>query len=172
MNLAVCRPKNKNDSCLRDKISMITLKEKPRELFNVKAKLREKPSEAELERGRMIRDKRNSDWAAVYGTNSLPESQKSELHHVNQWACQSQVESRRIFEELTTKSRRYQENHALHCMEIEELRRICHEETERARQSRTDELQAQKKGELSTVNQLLSQIGTLQDKVNALSDEK
>ena len=97
MNLAVCRPKNKNDSCLRDKVSMITLKEKPRELFNVKAKLREKPSEAEMERDRMIWDKRKSDWAAMYGINSQLESQLSELHHANQWACQAQMESRRMF---------------------------------------------------------------------------
>ena len=38
----------------------------------------------------------------------------------------------------------YQEDHAKDCSEIEELRRICHEETERARQLRTDELFAQK----------------------------
>ena len=41
MNLAVCRPKTKKDSCLRDKISMITLKTKPEELFEVNAQLRE-----------------------------------------------------------------------------------------------------------------------------------
>ena len=49
-----------------------------------------------------------------------------------------------MFEELTTKSRLYKETHALDCMEIEELWRICHEETERARQLRTGELYAQK----------------------------
>ena len=57
-------------------------------------------------------------------------------------------------------------------MEIEELQRICHEETESARQLRTDELYAQKKEELSTMNQFLFQIRTLQDKENALNDEK
>ena len=55
-------------------------------------------------------------------------------------------------------------------MEIQELRRICCEETERARQLRTDELYAEKKEEPSTVNQLLTQIRTLQDKVNALNE--
>ena len=49
-----------------------------------------------------------------------------------------------MFEQLTTKSRLYQENHALNCMEIEELRRMCHEETEIAQQLRTYELDAQK----------------------------
>ena len=53
-----------------------------------------------------------------------------------------------MFEELTTKSRLYQENHALDCKDIEELRRICREETERVRQLRTDELYAQKKEEV------------------------
>ena len=37
---------------------------------------------------------------------------------------------------------------------------------------RTDELYAQKKEETSTVSQLLSRIRTLQDKVNALNEEK
>ena len=56
-----------------------------------------KLSEAEMERDRMIWDKRNSDWAAMYGINSQLESQKTELHHVHQWACQAQMESRRMF---------------------------------------------------------------------------
>ena len=73
---------------------------------------------------------------------------------------------------MTTKSRRYQENHALDCMGMLELRRIGLEETERARQLRTDELYAQQKEELSTMIQLLSQIRTLQDNVNALNEEK
>ena len=38
------------------------------------------------------------------------------------------------------RSRLYQENHAKDCQEIEELRRICCEETDRARQLRIDEL--------------------------------
>ena len=52
----------------------------------------------------------------------------------NQWVCQGQSESRRIFEELMMKSRLYQENHALNSLLIEELRRICREETVTARQ--------------------------------------
>ena len=51
-------------------------------------------------------------------------------------------------------------------MESEESRRICREETERARQLITDELHAHKKEEPSTMNQLLSQIWTLQDRAN------
>ena len=56
-----------------------------------------KPSEAEMERDRMIWDKRNSDWAAVYETNSQLEAQKTELHHANQWASQAQIGKPQIF---------------------------------------------------------------------------
>ena len=125
-----------------------------------------------MERDRMIRDKRKSDSPAMYGINSQLESQQPGSHHANQWACQAQMESRRMFEELTTKSKLYPENRALDWMENEEKRRICHLETERARQLRTDELYAQKKEEPSTMNQLLSQIRTLQVKVNVLNEEK
>ena len=118
------------NSCLRDKISMIISKEKPGELFKVKAQLREDFPRLNW-RDRIIWERRNSDWAAMYGINCQLESQQSELHHANQWACQAQMESRRMFEELTTKSRLYQENHALNCRNIEELRRNCHEGTER-----------------------------------------
>ena len=57
-----------------------------------------KLSEAEMERDRMIWDERNADLAAMYDINSKLESQQSELHHANQWACQAQMESRRMFE--------------------------------------------------------------------------
>ena len=75
MTLAVCRPKNKKDFCLRDRFSMITLKEKPGELFIAQRKL----SEAEMERDRMIWDRRNADWAAMYEIKSQLESQKKKV---------------------------------------------------------------------------------------------
>ena len=95
---------------------------------------------------------------APYETNRELETQQMEPYHANQWASQAQME----------RSRLYQESHAKDCFEIEELRRICREESERARQLRTDELSAQKKGE-SLHNQLFSQIQEWQDKVNALN---
>ena len=79
VNLAVYRPKNHKDSCLRDKISMITLEEKPRELFKLKAQLTE--NYLIMERDRMIREKRNSDWTAMNIINSQLDSQQWELHH-------------------------------------------------------------------------------------------
>ena len=90
-------------------------------------------------------------------------------HRANQWTYQAQIESRWLFEELKTTNALRQHNHALNCMEIEESRRICCEETERTRQLRTDELHAEKKEDTCTVHQLLSQIRTLQDK---MSEEK
>ena len=90
----------------------------------------------------------------------------------NQWACQAQMESRRMFEELTTKSRLYQENHASDCMEKRNCGEFVMKRRKRVRQLRTDELYAQKKEEPHTMNQLFSRIRTLQDKVNASNEEK
>ena len=56
--------------------------------------------------------------------------------------------------------------------EIEELRRICCTEAEKARQWRSDELSTQKEESESTVNQFMVQIQELQDKVNSLNDAK
>ena len=55
-------------------------------------------AETEIERDRMIMDKSNSDGATMYGINSQLQSQQSELHHANQWACQAQMECRKMSE--------------------------------------------------------------------------
>ena len=68
--------------------------------------------------------------------------------------------------ELGTKNRIYQEHHARDCQETKELRRICCRQADRVRQLRIDELSMQKEESPSTVNQLLSQVRELQDKVN------
>ena len=62
-------------------------------------------------------------------------------------------------------------NHAKDSFEIDELRRICREQSERAPEMRTDELVCAKE-EPSPVNQLFSQIRTLQDNVCAVNEEK
>ena len=92
------------------------LERKTRRALQGECMAQRKISEAEMETDWVIWDKRNSDWPAMYDTNSQPESQKTELHHANQWACQAQMESRSKFEELTMKRRLYQENHASDCM--------------------------------------------------------
>ena len=55
---------------------------------------------------------------------------------------------------------------------IEELRIICCEETDRARQARIDELLAHQEKNRLIVSQLLTQIKNLQNKVNSLSDAR
>ena len=56
--------------------------------------------------------------------------------------------------------------------EIQELRRICCEETNRVRHLKTDELFMQQEKNRTAVSQLLTQIGDLQNKVNSLSDAR
>ena len=72
--------------------------------------------------------------------------------------------------ELELRNRLLQENHARNCQETEALRRICCEETDRARQLRIDELSLQQEKNPATVSHLLTQIQDLQNKVNSLSD--
>ena len=55
---------------------------------------------------------------------------------------------------------------------IEELRRICCEETDRARQARFDVLSMHQERNPTTVSQLLIQVQDLQNKVNSLSDAR
>ena len=81
-----------------------------------------------------------------------------ELYQTNHWDSQGKIEKWRMFEQAAMKSRLYQANHAKDCIEIQELRRICFEETERVRQLRADDFYAQKKEELPTMNHLVSQI--------------
>ena len=55
---------------------------------------------------------------------------------------------------------------------MKKLRRICCEETDRARQARMDDLSMHQKRVPTTVGQLLTQIQGLQNKVNSLSDAR
>ena len=54
------------------------------------------------------------------------------------------------------RNRLFQERRARDCQEIEDLRRICCEETDRARQLRIDELSIQRERNPTTVSQLLT----------------
>ena len=58
------------------------------------------------------------------------------------------------------------------CQEIEELRRRCCEESDRARQAKLDELSMMQQRDPQTVSQLLAQMRESQDKVNSLSDAR
>ena len=63
-----------------------------------------------------------------------------------------------LFGDLKMRNRTFQENGARTCQDMEELRRICCEETDPARHLRTDDLSMQQERNPSTVSQLLTQI--------------
>ena len=73
----------------------------------------------------------------------------------------------RLYGKLDLRNRLFQEDHARDCQEIEELRRICCEEANRARQTRPDELSIHQERKPTTVSQLMTQIRELQNKVNS-----
>ena len=76
------------------------------------------------------------------------------------------------FGELDMRNKIFEENRVTDCQEIEELRRICCEETDRARQWKIDEISMQQDRNPSTMSQLLTQIQDLQNKVNSLNDAR
>ena len=76
---------------------------------------------------------------ALHETNRELESQRLELHQADQWADQAQREKISLFGELDMRNRIFHENRQTY-PEIEELRRTCCKEIDRARQLRTDEL--------------------------------
>ena len=96
-----------------------------------------------------------------------------QLHQASRWADQAQRERKiSLYGELELRNRLFQKDHVRGCQEIEELRRICCEETDRARQARIDELSVHQERNPATVSQLLTQIRELQNKVNSLSDAR
>ena len=94
-------------------------------------------SEAEAEMDIRNWEQRDAD-IALHETSRELESHRLELHQANQWA--DEREKINLFGELEMRNRHFRENQASYCQEIEELRRICCEETDRARQARIDEL--------------------------------
>ena len=74
--------------------------------------------------------------------------------------------------DMELRNRLFQESQAKDCQEIEELRRICCEEADRARHARIDELSMHQERNPTTVSQLLTQTQDLQNKVNSLSDAR
>ena len=70
------------------------------------------------------------------------------------------------------RNRLFQEDHARDCQEIEELRSMCCEEANRARQALIDEVSMQQERNPTTLSQMMTQIRGLQNKVNSLSDAR
>ena len=127
--------------------------------------------EAEAEVEATNGEKRNSDFA-FQEINQDFESQRFQLHQASRWADQAQRDRISLYGELELRSRLFREHHARDCQETEELKSICCEEADRARQARSDELSMQQERNPTTVSQMIAQIRELQNKVNALSDVK
>ena len=109
--------------------------------------------------------KRNSD-TALYEINQEFESQRLQLQQANQWTDQAQRQKNKLVWRL------FRESQTTYCQEIEELRRTCCEEADRARQARIHVLCVHQERNPKTVSQLLTQIQDLQNKVNSLSDAR
>ena len=105
-------------------------------------------------------------------TDRQLESQRMELYQENQLTDEAQREKSWPCEELDIRNKASEEDRARDYQDIEELRRICCAEADRARRLKYDELSTQQKENPSTVNQLMVQIQELQDKVNSLNDAK
>ena len=78
-------------------------------------------------------EQKSSDMA-LHETNRELESQNMELYQANQWTDQAPREKINSSRELEMRNRLFQESRARDCQEIEELRRICCEEIDRAGQ--------------------------------------
>ena len=137
--------------------------------MNGKLKWPSEENEAEVEARNW--EKRNSD-IAFREINQEFESQRFQLHQASRWSDQAQRDKISLYGELELRNRLFQEDHARDCQESEELRRICCEEANRARQARIDELSTHQERNPTTVTQLLTLIQELQNKVNSLSDAK
>ena len=64
------------------------------------------------------------------------------------------------------RNRLFREHQEKDCQEIEELRRTCCEQVDRARQAKNDELSVHQERNPTTVSQMMAQIRDLQNKVN------
>ena len=116
-------------------------------------------------------EKSNSDFA-FQEINQEFESQRFQLHQASRWADQAQRVKVNLYGELELRNRLFQENHVRECQEIKELRRICCEETDQARQARSEELSMQQQRNPAIVSQMMAQIRDLRNKVNSLSDAR
>ena len=150
---------------------MPTFKKKQNGLLNENVQLREDDLRVRLKLTAEVWKEENSD-IALDETNRQLVSQRLELYQADQWPDQAQREKICLFGKLITRNRFYQESRAQDGQEIEELRRICCEQADRARQLRIDELSMHQKENPSAVNQLLDQIQDFHDKVNFLNDAR
>ena len=100
------------------------------------------------------------------------ESQQFQLHPASRWADQAQRDKISLYGDLELRKRLFQENHARDCQEIEDLRRICREETDRAIPAKNEDLLVQQQRNPTILSQMMAEIRDSQNKVNSLSDAR
>ena len=83
---------------------------------------------------------KHREEVALHEINQEFESQRLQPQQANQWADQAQKRQHILHGELEMRNRLFPEHQATNCQEIEELRRICCSEADRAGQARIDEL--------------------------------
>ena len=93
-----------------------------------------------------------------------------ELYQANQLTGESQREKSWLCTKLDRGDRALQEDRMKSLQEIDELKKMCCTEAERAKQLRIDVLSIQEKDIKSIVNQIMVQIQ--EDKVNSLNDSR
>ena len=74
------------------------------------------------------------------------ESQRFQLHQASRSADQAQRDIISLYGELELRNRRFQEDHARDCEEIDNLRKISCEETDQARRARIEECRCNIRG--------------------------
>ena len=99
-------------------------------------------------------------------------SQRLEPQQAHQWADQAQREKINVCGALEIRDRLRHESQARTSQEIEELQRICYEETIRVRKLKIEELSQRQERDPATVSLLLAQILDLHYQVNSLADAK
>ena len=111
---------------------MPTFKKKQNGLLKENVQLRENDLRVRLKWTAEVRKEENYD-IALDETNRQLVSQRLEPYHAYQWADQAQRAKICLFGNLIARNRSYQEIRAKDCQEIEEPRRICCEQGDRAR---------------------------------------
>ena len=119
----------------------------------------------------MRRWEQRSSEIALHESYRELETQRLQLLQANLWD-NARSERISLCGELGMRNKLFQESRTKDCQEIEELRRRCCEESDRARQAKLDELSMMQQRDPQTVSQLLAQMRESQDKVNSLSDAR
>ena len=124
--------------------------------------------EADVE---ITRWEQRSSEIALHESYRELETQRLQLLQENLWD-NAQSDRISLCGELGMRNNLFKKSRTKDCQEIEELRRRCCEESDRARQAKLDELSVMQQRDPQTVSQLLAQMRESQDKVNSLSDAR